>query len=88
MAEILDSLENEPIPVLDDLYQRIWSALPSTAKRVASQTAQVILARVDTIQNWSGTGESALRLVDLALALGHPEETITSPILRWPHTGS
>ncbi|KAH6838591.1 hypothetical protein B0I37DRAFT_241098 [Chaetomium sp. MPI-CAGE-AT-0009] len=88
VAEILDDLKVQAMPMLDDFYQRMWSAIPSTVKRHASQTVQVMLARTDIIQSGPENGEGAPRLVDLALALGNPEETIKASVMKWPDSGT
>jgi hypothetical protein len=88
MAKILDDLKVQAMPILDDLYQRMWSAIPTTAKRHASQTVLVMLARTAIMQKGSDNGESAPRLIDLALALGSPDETIRTTVMEWPGSGT
>ena len=62
----------------------MWSTIPITVKRCASQTVLVMLSRTDITQSGPGNGEGAPRLIDLALALGDPKETIRSPVMKWP----
>ncbi|KAK3295252.1 uncharacterized protein B0H64DRAFT_459171 [Chaetomium fimeti] len=62
VSKILDDLKRRAMPMLDDLYRRMWSAIPVAVRRHASQAALVMLARTDMMQNGSDNGEGAPRL--------------------------
>lgn len=65
---------------IHELYDHMWTAIPPLHKRRAWEIVQIVLAG---ISEFPQTADGEIRLVDLMLALGDPEDTIRSKIVEW-----
>ena len=83
IAEIAQDLENTLKPALQDLYVDIWNGMNQEARLQASQILQIVLVGEDTRRRWLDNNEETLQLIDIALALGHPDDTIKASITPW-----
>ncbi|KAF4456275.1 P-loop containing nucleoside triphosphate hydrolase [Fusarium austroafricanum] len=83
LSEIALNLPSELAPALGDLYRSIWEGMDGTAKTQASQILQIMLAGKEIKRSWLDNDEEALRLIDLALGLGDPDETINARVTPW-----
>jgi hypothetical protein len=72
-------------PELDSLYYQLWTEIPEDSRTEASQILQIMLAaRMVRKQSTHDAEEGEpLILMDLVLADGSPEETITSKVQAW-----
>ncbi|KAF4331973.1 small s [Fusarium beomiforme] len=83
LREIALNLSGELAPALGNLYRSIWEGMDNIAKAQASQILQIMLAGKEIKRSWLDNDEEALRLIDLALGLGNPNETINALITPW-----
>lgn len=83
IAEIAHDLESTLKPALQDLYVDIWNGMNQEAKLQASQILQIVLVGEDTRRRWLDNNEETLQLIDIALALGHPNDTLNASITPW-----
>ncbi|OIW22738.1 hypothetical protein CONLIGDRAFT_147820 [Coniochaeta ligniaria NRRL 30616] len=83
LDEISEELRTLLNPGLTELYQRMWLGITDTIKSRASQALLVMLAEPDIMRSKSESDEGSARLLDLALALGNPKETINLRITPW-----
>ncbi|KAF4462494.1 small s [Fusarium albosuccineum] len=83
LDEITASLQREFILALADLYRLIWEGMEDTTTMQAAQILQIMLAGKEVKRSWLDNDEEGLRLIDLALGLGDPEETIEAHVVPW-----
>ncbi|KAF5007201.1 hypothetical protein FDECE_6463 [Fusarium decemcellulare] len=83
LDEIKAGLQRELGSALGDLYKLIWDSMNPTAQTQASQILQIMLAGKEIKRSWLDNDEEALRLIDLTLGLGDPNETIDAHIIQW-----
>jgi hypothetical protein len=83
LNEILEDLKNQLDPGLAELYKRMWWGIPDPIQCRASQALQVLLVGTEITHNKSQGDMESMRLIDLALALGKPQETIQLRISPW-----
>jgi hypothetical protein len=76
-------LENELAPALREWYSVIWDGMDGNSKAEASRAIQFLLAGESIKRGWLDNDEETVRLIDLALALGDPSETINASIKPW-----
>lgn len=84
LYEIQQQLDNR-LPssgLMHDLYQKLWSNMSDAHQAEASEILQIVLAWRSLKHSTPRSGET-LRLVDLTLALGDPEATITTAVSPW-----
>lgn len=62
------------------LYNDMWAVIPTGEICRASQIMQIVLV---STSEYPQSADEEIRLVDLMFALGHPNETVNSPIMEW-----
>ncbi|KAJ2897694.1 hypothetical protein MKZ38_004471 [Zalerion maritima] len=83
LHEISQDLDTQLGPALHDLYHRILASLEVSSRLQASEVLQIVLATPEVRRSSADDAEESLRLIDLAMALGDPQDTVEASIRPW-----
>lgn len=83
LEEIQQELNTRLPAPMHEFYLQLWSNMSADQQKEASEILQIVLAG-RSLNSSPSDSEEAMRLVDLALAIGDPESVADMPISPWP----